>query len=582
MKNFFKTTFACILGVFIAGILLFWLFVCSIIGIASFSTTPGYTPKENTILRIKLEGSLTERAKDDPLGILNSDEYTPKTGLDEILKAIRIAKWDDHITGIYLDISNFLSGYASIEEIRNALTDFKESGKFVIAYADMYTQREYYLATTADCLFMNTVGMLDFRGLSTNPVFYKNTLDKIGVEMQVFRVGTYKSAVEPYLTTQMSDANRKQTESYLQSIWGTILSDVAVNRQLEESVLDVYADSLVSLQEPEWVQKAGLIDSLAYRPEAESFLMQLCGVGNINDINWASPADIVSAVKEKRSKNRIAMVYAVGDIDGMSSNGIKSGKLVQTLRAVQNDKTIKGVVLRVNSPGGSAFGSEQIWNAVEQLKQVKPVAVSMGDYAASGGYYLSCGANRIFANPTTLTGSIGIFGLVPNAQKLLTEKIGLSFDEVKTNKYGTFPSIERPMTAGEKQKMQTYINRGYALFVKRCAQGRKMTTAQIEKIAEGRVWSGKEALEIGLVDELGDMQKATEWIAEKCNLEDYVITEYPKKKSFYEELLSDLRGGISESLSRLILGEEYRYHKILEQIRLIDPVQAQMENIEIE
>lgn len=582
MKNFFKTTFACVLGVFIAGILLFWLFISSIIGLASFSTTPSYTPKENTILRLKLEGLLTERAKDDPLNILNSDEYTPKTGLDEILKAIRIAKWDNHVTGIYLDISNFLSGYASVEEIRNALTDFKKSGKFVIAYADMYTQKEYYLATTANRLFMNTVGMLDFRGLSANPIFYKNTLDKIGVEMQVFRVGTYKSAVEPYLTTQMSEANRKQTESYLQSIWGTILSDIATDRQIEKTSLNIYADSLVSLQEPKWVQEAGLIDSLLYRPEAESFLMQLCSVGSIDEINWASPGDIVSMVKGGKAKDRIAVVYAVGDIDGMSSGGIKSDKLVRTLREVQNDKSVKGVVLRVNSPGGSAFGSEQIWNAVEQLKQVKPVAVSMGDYAASGGYYLSCGANRIFANPATLTGSIGIFGLVPNAQELLTEKIGLSFDEVKTNRYGSFPSIERPMTAGEKQKMQTYINRGYALFLNRCAQGRKMTVAQIAKIAEGRVWSGIEAEKIGLVDELGDMQKATEWIAEKCNLTDYDIIEYPKKKSFYEELISELRGGISESLSRLFLGEEYRYHKILEQIKQLDPVQAQMENIEIE
>ena len=582
MKNFFKTTFACVLGVFIAGILLFWLFFSSIVGLATFSTSPSYTLKENTILRLKLEGILTERAKDDLLNIINSNEYTPKTGLDEILKAIHIAKWDKHISGIYLDISNFSSGYASIEEIRNALADFKKSGKFVIAYADMYTQKEYYLATTADKLFMNTFGMLDFRGLSATPIFYKNMLDKIGVEMQVFRVGTYKSAVEPYLTTQMSEANRKQTESYLQSIWETLLSDIAKNRQIEKYKLNIYADSLVALQEPEWIEKAGFIDSLVYRPEAESFLMQLCGVENINDINWASPTDIVSTVKDRKSKDRIAIAYAVGDIDGISSNGIKSDKFVRTLQEIQNDETVKGVVLRVNSPGGSAFGSEQIWNAVEQLKRVKPVAVSMGDYAASGGYYLSCGANRIFANPTTLTGSIGIFGLVPNAQELLTEKIGLAFDEVKTNKYGAFPSIERPMTTSEKQKMQTYINRGYALFVKRCAQGRKMPVSKIEKIAEGRVWSGKEALNIGLIDELGDMHEATEWIAEKCNLTDYEIVEYPKKKSFYEELISELRGGISETLSQLILGEKYHYHKIIKQIRQIDPVQAQMENIEIE
>ena len=582
MKSFFKTTFACVLGVFIAGILLFWLFIGSVISLATFPTTPSYTSKENTILILKLEGELTERAKDDPLNILNSGEYIPKAGLDEILKAIQIAKWDNNITGIYLDISNFTGGYASIEEIRNALSDFKKSGKFIVAYADMYTQREYYLATAADWVFMNTIGMLDFRGLSTTPTFYKNTLDKIGVEMQVFRVGTYKSAVEPYITTQMSEANRKQTASYLNSIWETIISDIAEERQIEKHILNDYADSLVSLQEPQWVQKTKLVDSLLYRPEVESFLTQLCGVENINDINWASPTDIVSTAKKIKSKDRIAIVYAVGSIDGISSNGIISDKLVRTLKEVQDDESVKGVVLRVNSPGGSAFGSEQIWHAVEQLKRTKPVAVSMGDYAASGGYYLSCGANRIFANPATLTGSIGIFGLVPNAQKLLSEKIGLSFDEVKTNKYGAFPTIERPMTNDEKQKMQTYINRGYDLFIKRCAQGRKMSVDQIKNIAEGRVWSGKDALKIGLIDELSDMQKATEWIAKKCDITDYEVIEYPKKKSFYEELMNELRNGVSQSFMRLFLGNEYQYKKILDQIKQIDPIQAQMENIELE
>lgn len=582
MKNFFKMTFACVLGVFIAGILLFWLFISSIIGLATFSTTSTYSPQANTVLQIKLEGILSERAKDNPLNLISSDEYPHNIGLDEILKSIRIAKDDSHVIGIYLDISNLMSGYASIEEIRNALSDFKKSGKFVIAYADMYSQKEYYLATVSDSLLMNTVGMLDFRGLSANPVFYKNTLDKLGVEMQVFRVGSYKSAVEPYLTTQMSEANRKQTESYLQSIWGTVLTDISKERNIEKPMLNAYADSLPAMQEPEWVKESGFVDSLLYRPQAEALLAQLCGAVNMSDINLASPSDILSTVKEGKSKDRIAIVYAVGAIDGVPSDGIRSDKLVKTLYEVQNDETVKGVVLRVNSPGGSAFGSEQIWHAVEQLKQVKPVAVSMGDYAASGGYYLSCGATRIFANPATLTGSIGIFGMVPNAQELLTQKIGLSFDEVKTNKYGGFPSIERPMTPGEKQKMQTYINRGYALFVKRCAEGRKTTIAKIEQISEGRVWSGKEALKIGLVDELGDMQKATEWIAKKCNLAQYEVTEYPKKKFFYEELINELRGGISETFSRLFLGDDYRYYKALKQIHKFDPVRAHMEEIELE
>ena len=582
MKSFLKTTFACIIGTCIAGIVLFWLFIGIIMSFATLSTTSNYTSKENTVLRLELKGELPERTKDDPLNFLSSEEYIPNTGLDDILKAIQLAKWDNNIKGIYLDIMNFTSGYASIEEIRNALIDFKESGKFVVAYADMYSQREYYLATTADRVLMNTIGMLDFRGLSTNAVFYKNALDKIGVEMQVFRVGTYKSATEPYMTTQMSEANRRQTESYLNSIWGTIVSDIAAERKIGERNLDELANSLVSLQEPQWVKECGLIDSLVYRQEAENCLAELCGVDNIDDINWASPTDLVSTAKSRKSLTRIAVVYAVGDIDGVSSDGIVSEKLVRTLKKVQDNDAIKGVVLRVNSPGGSAFGSEQIWHAVKQLKQVKPVAVSMGDYAASGGYYLSCCANRIFANPATLTGSIGIFGLVPNAQELLSEKIGLSFDEVKTNRYGFFPSIERPMTTDEKQKMQAYINRGYDLFVTRCAQGREMTTAQIRNIADGRVWSGKEALEIGLVDELGDMQDAIDWVARECNIADYEIIEFPKRKNIYEELIGEFRNEASEFFVRLFLGDEYRYHKVLERLNRIDPIQAQMEYIKIE
>lgn len=581
MKSFFKMTFACILGIFIAGILLFWLFISSFISFSSLSTTT-YTPKENTILRITLQGNLLERTKEDPLNILGSNEYTSNIGLDDIIKSIQIAKWDSHISGIYLDISNFAGGYASIEEIRNTLIDFKESGKFVVAYADMYSQREYYLATAADWVLMNTIGALDFRGLSVNPVFYKNTLDKIGIEMQVFRVGSYKSAIEPYTSTEMSEANRKQTESYLNSIWETIISDVGDARKIGRYKLDEYANSFISLRDPLWTQKSGLVDSLLYRTETESFLTKLCGVKNEKEINWASPLDIVSTFKGNKSKDKIAIVYAVGDIDGISSNGIISNNLVQTLNDVKDDESIKGVVLRVNSPGGSAFGSEQIWHAVKLLKQVKPVAVSMGDYAASGGYYLSCNADRIFANPATLTGSIGIFGIVPNAQKLLTEKIGLSFDEIKTNQYGSFPSIERPMTTDEKQKMQTYINRGYDLFIKRCAQGRKMSIAQIKNIADGRVWSGKEALNIGLVDELGDMQNATDWVVKACNVTDYEIIEFPKKKNLYEELIGEFKNGISKAFIRFFTGNEYHYQQILERIKQIDPIQAHMEDIRIE
>ena len=583
MKDFLKFTLATVTGIILSSIVLFIISMVTLFGIMSASDTETIV-KKNSVMMLDLNGTLVERTQEDPLGILSQllGDGSNTYGLDDILSSIQKAKENENIKGIYLQANSLGTSYASLQEIRNALLDFKESGKFVIAYADSYTQGLYYLSSAADKVLLNPKGMIEWRGIASAPLFYKDLLQKIGVEMQVFKVGTYKSAVEPYITTQMSEANRKQTASYLNSIWETIISDIAEERQIEKHILNDYADSLVSLQEPQWVQKTKLVDSLLYRPEVESFLTQLCGVENINDINWASPTDIVSTAKKIKSKDRIAIVYAVGSIDGISSNGIISDKLVRTLKEVQDDESVKGVVLRVNSPGGSAFGSEQIWHAVEQLKRTKPVAVSMGDYAASGGYYLSCGANRIFANPATLTGSIGIFGLVPNAQKLLSEKIGLSFDEVKTNKYGAFPTIERPMTNDEKQKMQTYINRGYDLFIKRCAQGRKMSVDQIKNIAEGRVWSGKDALKIGLIDELGDMQKATEWIAKKCDITDYEVIEYPKKKSFYEELMNELRNGVSQSFMRLFLGNEYQYKKILDQIKQIDPIQAQMENIELE
>ena len=398
MKDFLKFTLATMTGIILSSIVLFIISMVTLFGIMSASDTETIV-KKNSVMMLDLNGTLVERTQEDPLGILSQlfGDESNTYGLDDILSSIQKAKENENIKGIYLQASSLGTSYASLQEIRNALLDFKESGKFVIAYADSYTQGLYYLSSAADKVLLNPKGMIEWRGIASAPLFYKDLLQKIGVEMQVFKVGTYKSAVEPYITTQMSEANRKQTASYLNSIWETIISDIAEERQIEKHILNDYADSLVSLQEPQWVQKTKLVDSLLYRPEVESFLTQLCGVENINDINWASPTDIVSTAKKIKSKDRIAIVYAVGSIDGISSNGIISDKLVRTLKEVQDDESVKGVVLRVNSPGGSAFGSEQIWHAVEQLKQTKPVAVSMGDYAASGGYYLSCGANRIFA-----------------------------------------------------------------------------------------------------------------------------------------------------------------------------------------
>ena len=578
MKQFFKTTFACVLGVFIAGTILIWIGVIMTIGIISVSTVPTYKEKNNTILYLNLKGELNERSKENPLSLLYSEKSEMSLGLDDILKAIQTAKDNDNIKGIYIEANGLFAGYASIDEIRQALLDFKKSGKFILAYGDQYLQKEYYLASVADSIFLNPVGMLDFRGLSASPIFYKNTLDKIGVDMQIFRVGTFKSAVEPYTTTHMSPANREQTEVYLHSIWDHVVQGISQARKLSPRQLNACADSLMLFREETRAVQAGLIDALAYRPQMKQKLARMAHADKYEDLTLASVTEIAGLPRKAPSaQDIIAVVYADGEIDTSPNDGINSRKLVAELDKIGQDAAIKGVVLRVNSPGGSAFGSEQLWEAVDRLKQLKPVAVSMGDYAASGGYYLSCGAHRIFADAATLTGSIGIFGMVPDASALLTDKIGLTFDEVKTNRYGNFPAIHRAMTPGEKAMMQAYVERGYDLFVKRCAQGRGKTADDIRKIAEGRVWTGANAVKLGLVDQIGTLRDAITWVAGRAHTPDYRRVDYPVKKTIYEELLSELGSYSRTSLEKWILGDRYRPLDILKQIQHLDPVQARAE-----
>lgn len=582
MKDFFKTTFACVLGVLIALGVMMFLSLFVLIGMASLSE-PSYMVKPNTILHLKLQGELLERSKENPFRMFLSDYEVPTTGLDEILTAIDVAKADKNIIGIFLESNTLSAGTASLNEIRNKLEDFKSSGKFITAYADNYQQDQYYLATVADQVFMNPSGILNLHGLASTHIFFKNALDKLGIEMQVFRVGTFKSAVEPFIATQMSEANRKQTEVYLNSIWNNLITAISQSRQLTPEQINEYADRDMAFEKPEESVSLNLVDGLMYRSQVEALLMSYAGVTRTKDLNLASVANIASLKKKQpNAKQKIAVVYAVGEIDGMNpSEGINSRKLVKNLNDIQADSTVKAVVLRVNSPGGSAFGSEQIWKAVEDLKQVKPVAVSMGDYAASGGYYISCNANRIFADPTTLTGSIGIFGMIPDASDLLNKKIGLTFDEVRTNRYGNFPTIIQPMNEDEKAMLQAYVERGYGLFTKRCAEGRNMPLDSILHIAGGRVWTGSNALEIGLVDELGDLNTAINWIAGTADLSKYEIMEYPRKKTFYEELLSQMGGSISLRMAQSILGQDFETYQILKYIRNFDPLQARTENIRI-
>jgi protease-4 len=473
------------------------------------------------------------------------------------------------------------ASFASLEEIRNALKDFKESGKFIVAYADQYTQGMYYLASVADKVIVNPQGSIMWHGLASQAIFYKDLLEKVGVEMQIFKVGTYKSAVEPFIATEMSDANREQVSAFLNSIWERLLEDISASRDIPADVLNKYADDYMDLKQAEEYITCGLADTLLYKDGVLNYLKEMTGREADESLRTLSLADMKNVKRNTpldKSGNIIAVYYAFGGIDDNTSTdeGINSEKVIKDLRKLREDETIKAVVLRVNSPGGSAYGSEQIWREVVMLKNEKPVIVSMGDYAASGGYYISCAADSIVADPTTLTGSIGIFGMFPNMENLLTDKLGVHFDMVKTNKFADMGSINRPFNADEKAIMQKYINNGYELFVKRCADGRGMTVEAIKKIAEGRVWTGAKAKELGLVDELGGLDRALEIAAQKADIEAYSVINYPNEENAFAALLNKSKNNYINEKMAETLGKNYNYILFINNLKEADRIQARM------
>ena len=580
MKDFMKFTFASLLGVILAGVVFTVLGIVTMVGMVASSDTETVV-EDNSVLIVDFEGTLTERAEENPLQELMGEEYT-NYGLDDILSAIKKAKNHDNIKGIYLKPTMLGASYASLEEIRKALVDFKESGKWIVSYADQYAEQGmYYLASVADKIIVNPQGSIAWHGLASQSIFFKDLLDKVGVEMQIFKVGTYKSAVEPFIATEMSPANREQVSVYLNSIWGRLLEDVSASRNISVDSLNLLADQLMDLTPAEKYIECGLADTLMYQDEVRAYLKEKMGCDEDESLNTLSLADMKNVKRNvplDKSGNIVAVYYAYGGIDDSTSpeEGINSEKVIRDLRKLREDETIKAVVLRVNSPGGSAYGSEQIWNEVLKMKAEKPVVVSMGDYAASGGYYISCAADCIVANPTTLTGSIGIFGMVPNAEKLLEDKLGLDFDVVKTNKMADMGNLSRAFNPEEKAVMQSMVNNGYKLFVKRCADGRGMTTEAIEKIAEGRVWTGKDAKELGLVDELGGLDKALEIAAEKAGVEEYSIISYPAQASMFSSLMGSAKKDYIEGKMNETLGEYYQYLKLLENIKEADRIQARI------
>ena len=526
-----------------------YLGVCVVLGLViSMIFSLNYTRLEkNSVYRIDLEGVLVDQAAEENLGdaiITNliGKPMTETIGLNDLLNNIALAKNNDKIRGIYLRGGELQAGPSSAKALRDALLDFKESGKFIIAYADSYTQMTYYIASVADKIYLNTVGSVAWDGMSAQKNYYTRLLDKIGVEMQILKVGTFKSAVEPYFRTSMSEEDRQQTEQYLDGIWSEIKNAVAEKRKITVEQLDTYADECMSMQDPAKYLEYGFVDKLVYASDMENVLREYTGTPDYHIVTHKQMNNVERAKND--ADDKVAVIYAEGAISDFGTEGIIEGDMLKIIKKIKDDKDVKAVVLRVNSPGGSADASEQIWHAVKTLQDKGlPVVVSMGDYAASGGYYISCNADYIYAEPTTLTGSIGIFGTIPNVSNLL-DTIGLDVDHVTTNRHANLynNAIYQGFETEEMAIMQNMVERGYDLFTKRCAEGRGISQDSIKAIGEGRVWLGKDALEIGLVDELGNINDAIEKAAQLANLGKYALVDYPEKKDFMgmiQDLMKD-------------------------------------------
>ena len=585
MKDFLKFTLATVTGIILSSIVLFIIGMVTLFGIVSTSDTETVV-KKNSVMMLDLNGTLVERTQESPLGILSElfSDDSNTYGLDDILSSVKKAKENENIKGIYLQASMLGTSYASLQEIRNALLDFKESGKFIIAYGDSYTQGLYYLSSVADKVLLNPKGMIEWRGIASAPLFYKDLLQKLGIEMQIFKVGTYKSAVEPFTSTEMSPANREQVTAFIHSIWGQVTEGVSASRSLPVDSLNAYADRMLMFYPAEESVQCGLADTLIYRNDVRNYLKQWVDLKEDDRLPVLGLNDMINVKKnmpKDKSGNIVAVYYASGEItdysgSSASEEGIVGTKVIRDLRKLKDNDDVKAVVLRVNSPGGSAFASEQIWHAVKELKTKKPVIVSMGDYAASGGYYISCVADTIVAEPTTLTGSIGIFGMMPNAKEL-SEKIGLTYDVVKTNKFADFGNIMRPFNEDEKTLMQMMITQGFDTFVSRCAEGRNMTKEAIEKVAEGRVWTGEAAKELGLVDELGGIDTALEIAVKKAGIEGYTVVSYPAKQDFLSSLLDTKPTNYVEAqILKSKLGEYYQQFGMLKNLTERSMIQARI------
>ncbi len=582
---------AVVVGVLIVHVLYFLLFM--MIGLSSISggSTSDVSVKDNSVLRISLTADMPDKVTDGMDFDLMSMTTIKRLGLNDALKSIEKAKTDDRIKGIYLDMDGASAGTATIEELRNKLIEFKESGKFIISYATAYSQFGYYLASVADEIYVNPQGGMSWQGMCSQIMFYKNVLEKLGVEMQVFRHGQFKSAVEPYICDKMSPANRKQYSVLLNSIWGRVCQGISEARGISVEDLNMYADSL-SLRKAQDAVALKFADAVKYYDEVIDELKAKSGFDGKDkdmfiDLEKYAKAS-VPGVKENKSKNEVAVLFAEGEIvDGNGGKGQMGGdKIAEELRKIRENDDVKAVVLRVNSPGGSGLASEVMWREIQKVKQAgKPIVVSMGNLAASGGYYISCSADYIYAQPTTLTGSIGVFGMFPNLQGLVTDKIGVTIDTVCTNAHADFGTTMRPVTEMEYNYVQQSIEDFYDTFLTRVFDGRKGKGAEghvlsekalVDSIGQGRVWAGSDAIAIGLVDELGSLNDAVKKAVELANLSDYKVVEYPTKKEWFEELVEQF--DISTRIMKSELGENYMYYQNAKRIAETSGIQARMEH----
>ncbi|MBF1486014.1 signal peptide peptidase SppA [Prevotella pallens] len=582
MKDFFKNVFATFVGIFLFVLVTLLLgFVC-IFGmvLSSESTTE---IENNSVLVINLSGPLSERSDKNVMAEFIGN-VASGVSLEDVLSGIEKAKTNKNIKGIYIEAGAFApNSYASLQEIREALIDFKKSHKWIVAYGDSYTQSAYYLASVANDVYLNPQGMLDWHGLSSQRIYLKDMLAKFGVKMQVSKVGTYKSATEMFTEEKMSDADRQQTSTYLNGIWKYLLKGVSESRNIPIAKLNEYADSVITFANPTSYLKMKLIDKLLYTDQVRNEVKKRLGINSDDEIHQISLTDL-KAVEPAKGGSEVAVYYAYGDIvDSPVSNtsfnqhSIVGKDVCNDLKELMDDDDVKAVVIRVNSGGGSAFASEQMWHQIMELKKVKPVVVSMGGYAASGGYYMSVPANWIVAEPTTITGSIGIFGMFPDFSGLASEKLGIKFDEVKTNKNGTFGSTMRPLTPDEMRMLQVYIDRGYTTFKNRVAQGRNLTMAQVEAIAQGHVYTGEDALKIKLVDELGGLDKAVKKAAQLAKIDNYYKVSYPSPVNWFDQIFGEnVQDNYLNEQLYTSLGIFYQPFSILRTINQQSAIQARL------